>query len=284
MFTTRDILCLIVLPILLTAGGGLAAFFLRKRGNWNWLIVLAMTVGMLAAGLTELPPKGTPKEAMDWLVLLPAMTLALSVASSFPPSWTGIVALLIQGTISTWLIAGFLPAGSVPSWQSALLATAPAILFAILAWPAQKRTAGSIPAVFSLLAISTVIVEMAGSFIQFGQYAVALPAIIGTVFLIQMIFRMKPNPRGFLIGAIGLWTTLLIFGHLWADIPPERTILLACAPLAVWGAEALPARISGFKRALAALLLIAIPLAFAVYPAAKDLYKLVKSQTQVEEY
>jgi hypothetical protein len=286
MFTPKDALLLILLPLLLSLAGGAAAFLSRRSKSSHapaWPLILALTGAPLIAGLVAFTPTGLPKESFDWLILLPLLPLVAALIIHVLPTWTSLILFLLASLLSAYILGLHLPAESLPTFTFILIAFIPAILYYLLLPLAHRRPAPAFPALFLLLATATVIVELAGTFIKFGQYTVALPAALGALLLLQLFFRNFPTSKGILAAFLLLWSAALTYGYLWADVPAQRTLLLAVAPLTLWLAT-LPKSLSPFKRTILALLLVAIPLAFAACPAAKELITLLHSQTEVGQY
>jgi hypothetical protein len=295
MLTLHDALLLGLLPFLVATIA--TALTWRRKSSikplpstasrpTGWPIVLAITVAVFLAGISEFVPKGIPKEAMNWLVLLPLIALLAGMAAEFCPWWGGWVAILlvlVAGCAQTYLIALTLASNSTSKAIMLLLAAAPAVVYTLWRPLALKRPGPTLLVLWLMIAGTTVVVESAGTFIQFGQYTLALVAAVAGILLATLIVRRPAISNGSLAAFVLLWMALLIFGNLWADVPAWRTALLAASPLAAWAAE-LPRGWKPFWRGTLRLALVAIPLAIVGIPAARELARLLNSQTDVSGY
>ncbi len=251
MFTLHDSLMLMLLPFALAAAATALAWRRKKSSDkaraGGWAMTVALAAGVLAAGLAEFPPKGLPREAMDALVLLPAMALVGGLMASVLPWWISPMVVLVAGGIDAWVIAMHLAPGSVPLLTMIILAVGPAMVYAALQPVIAKRSGVGMILLLLMLAGATVIVESAGTFIQFGQYTVALPAALAGILLARLILGRPEVSRGTWTAFVLVWTAILAFGYLWADVPALRTGLLAAAPLFAWFAE-IPRTMRPFAR------------------------------------
>jgi hypothetical protein len=282
MLTLHDALLLGLVPFAVAVVGMVMGWWRKVRGG-GWGMVVAIAGGVLAAGLAEFLPKGMPKESMDWLVLLPVGALVVVLAVEFLPWWVGVVLVLLGGMGEVYLIALTLAEGGVSKEAMLLLGAAPGVLFALWRPLAVKRSGPNMVMVMLMVAGATVIVESAGTAIQFGQYTIALAAALAGVLLGRLVFRRPNVSNGGAAAFVLVWMGLLVFGSLWADVPAWRTAVLAGAPLVAWGAE-IPRGLKPFWRGVVRLGLVAIPLAVVGIPAAMELVKLIKSQTEVGGY
>jgi hypothetical protein len=283
MLTLHDALLLGLLPLAVAVVAMALAWRRKRAGGGGWAMVLAIAVGVLAAGLAEFMPKGMPKEAMEWLVLLPAGALAVGLAAEFLPWWIAVLLVLGAGIGEAYLMAMTLAAGGVTAGVMVVLGAAPGILYALWRPLAVKRGGPNMLMVMLFVAGVTVIVESAGTAIQFGQYTMALAAALAGVLLGRLVFRRPNVSNGGVAAFVLVWMGLLIFGYLWADVPAWRTAVLAAAPLAAWGAE-IPRGLKPFWRGVVRLGLVAVPLAVVGIPAAMELIRLIRSQSEVGGY
>jgi hypothetical protein len=220
---------------------------------------------------------------MEWLVLLPAGALAVGMAVEFFSWWVGVLLVVGAGIGEAYLIAMTLAAGGVSRGAMLLLAIAPGVVFALWRPLAIKRPGPNMLLVWLLVAGATVIVEAAGTAIQFGQYTIVLPAAVAGVLLARLLLQRPGISNGSVAVFVLVWIGLLMFGYVWADVPAWRTAVLAAAPLAAWGAE-IPRGLKPLWRGVVRLGLVAVPLAVVAVPAAMELVKLMRSQTEVGGY
>jgi hypothetical protein len=164
-----------------------------------------------------------------------------------------------------------------------VLGAAPGVLYALWRPLAVKRGGPNMLMVMLMVAGVTVVVESAGTAIQFGQYTIALAAALAGVLLGRLVLRRPNLSNGGAAAFVLVWMGLLMFGYLWADVPAWRTAVLAAAPLAAWGAE-IPRGLKPFWRGVVRLGLVAVPLAVVGVPAAMELVKLIQSQSEVGGY
>ncbi len=294
MFTGQDVLQLMLLPLVFAIAA--MAFAWRRKssggaprgeevkmgnGSGGWAMTLAIGGAVLAAGSAQFRPKGLPREAMDWLVLLPLVGLAAGWVADGVPAWAATGLILVVGAVETWLIAMHLAAGTASLAAILLLGATPGVVYGVMQLLVKKRSGPGIVTMLLLIAGATVIVESAGTYIQFGQYTVALAAAMTGVLFGRVVFGGPEVSRGSLGAFLLIWTAMLTFGYLWADVPAWRTGLLAVAPLGAWVAE-IPRGLRPLPRALLRLAAVGVPLAVAGIPAAIELAKLLRSQTGVD--
>ncbi|MGA2501258.1 MAG: hypothetical protein ABSH20_26260, partial [Tepidisphaeraceae bacterium] len=88
-----------------------------------------------------------------------------------------------------------------------------------------------------------------------------------------------------LAACVLIWTSLLVYGYAWVDVPRWRVLVLLAAPLALWLGELPGIRGRGpFTRSAITLACVGALAAVATVPAALELLDTLRSQTQVGGY
>ncbi len=283
MFTPREILWLAVLPGLV----GLVALWLASRryhgtnGNpASWPAALAIGGAVLLAGVLTTGVHGPPREAFDWLILLPATAIVVGTLVQWMHGW-GVALVAIAGALAAWLLAvpGMTMADAVAT------AAAPGVVYALLVPATRQQNRSTLAASWLIVAAATTCVSMASTGITFGKYTVALSAVLGGVLLATLLARQASLSPGGLAVFVLIWTPLLVYGYAWVDVPRWRALVLLAAPLALW-----LGRFPGIRgrdplvRSAVVLAGVAALAAIAAVPAAMELVTTLRSQTQVGEY
>ncbi len=291
MFSPQQILLLAVFPLLFCAVVACLAWRPRlgrnageARAPWGWPMAVALGGAILIAGLVSFPLRLPPREAFDWLLFLPAWALVLALVA-IPLRRMAVVLLAMGGLVSAWLLLPK-PLGGRAGY-GALIAggLAPAVLHVMLR-PLTKRNRGpGFVAALLLVALATTCVAWDSTGIQFGQYTVSLVgAAAGLLLACALVPKLDLSGGGLAVFLL-IWIGMLLYGDQWADVPRWRTALLAVAPLAAWVVEIPPLRAAnGRIRTPVRIAAVAVPALLAAVPAAIELWKLLRSQTEVGEY
>jgi hypothetical protein len=209
-----------------------------------------------------------PRESRDWYLL------ATVVALLFGAIAVGVLGALLALRLS---ITGD---NLVPVELWAAIA-APGILYAILDPLARRNHNLAMPIILLLLAGSGVLVESDGTSPVHGFTCLPLPAALFGMIVAYWFLSDRDLSRAALPAFLILWLAILYYGYFWTDVPWQRTLLLLFAPLAAYAADIPPIRrLRPLWRASLRVVLVAIPLAFAVVPASRDLKNQMNEQTQ----
>ena len=283
MFTQREIFLLAALPCLIGFVVVWASLRWKRAPNGNpasWPTAMAIGGGMLLAGVLSSGLHGRPTEAFDWLILLPAGAIIAGVLAHWIRG-LGVVLVAIGGVLSVWLQA----ASGTSLAEQVAMAAAPAVVYALLAPAVRRQNGTTLAASWLIVAAATTCVSMASTGIIFGKYTVALSAVVGGVLLAVLVTRKVNLSPGGLAAFLLIWTSLLVYGYEWVDVPRWRALVLLAAPLALWFGEMPGVRgRSPFLRSVITLACVAALAAGAAVPAVAELLRTLRSQTQVGGY
>ncbi|MFI5379766.1 MAG: hypothetical protein ACHRHE_10745 [Tepidisphaerales bacterium] len=280
MFTLREICLLGLMPGVV---GHLVLWLVcrGKRGTTaSWPAALAIGGGMPLAGVLASGIHGRPREAFDWLVLLPGCAMATGVLMHWIGVW-GMVLVAAGGVLSAWLLA----VPGMTTGDAIATAAAPGVVYALLLPAARRQGGATLSASWLIVAAATTCVSMASTGITFGKYTVALSAALGGVWLATLIIRRASLSPGGLAAFVLIWTSLLVYGYEWVDVPRWRVLVLLATPLALWLGEIPGIRSRGPRtRSAVTLACVFAFAAIAAVPAVMELLTMLRSQTQVGGY
>jgi hypothetical protein len=227
-------------------------------------------------------PKLWPHDTRDWYLLTTIVALALGVAAVWLPRRFTALALAELGTLLA-LRMSINPSYSIPVEIWPALA-APAFLYAVLEPLARRNHNLALPIILLLLAASAVFVEGDGNSPIHGFTCLPLPAALLGVVVAYFLLPDRDLSRAALPAFLLLYMAILFYGYFDADVTWQRTLILLGSPLAAYAADLPPIRwLRPFWRASARAVLVAIPLAFAVVPAAKDLHQQMNQAAQMQD-
>jgi hypothetical protein len=223
-----------------------------------------------------------PRESRDWYLLATVVALLFGTAAVWMPRRFTALAVGVLGALLA-LRLSISGNNTVPVELWAALA-APGILYAILDPLARRNHNLAMPIILLLLAGSGVLVESDGTSPLHGFTCLPLPAALLGMIVAFALLSDRDLSRAALAAFLILWLAILFYGYFWTDVPWQRTLLLLFAPLAAYAADIPPIRrLRPFWRASLRVVLVAIPLAFAVVPAAKDLREQLNAPPQMQD-
>ena len=238
-----DILWLVGYPALLAAVAMLATRpWRRGRDLAGWGAAVAIAGGFAIAfyhvfgGMPSFPPS----LAQQWLLYLGGPVIVVAIVQSFVKSRAIAVAAsaLVLG-VTPWLLlrnVTFLEPRILWTWMVAA-ALAMIAWWAAMESLARRARGASLPLLLGIVVAVSGLAIINSHSATMGQAAgsVAIPLFV--VSLAALSSRGASLARGGMLAMTMLLLGLLLFAHLFLDMPARDAALLAAAPLAVWAGE-----------------------------------------------
>jgi hypothetical protein len=240
---------------------------------------IALAIGPLVLKNLGFPLNIWPREAFDWHLLAPVAGVAVGAAAVWLPR--RFTALIVAEAGALLALCLSVRPGMTVTWQLWPAVIAPGILYCMLEPLARRNHNPAMPIILLLLAGAGMIVELDGTSALLGISCFPLVAATLGLLISYPLLLDRDLSRAAVPAFVLLWSAMLLYGHFWADAPWQRTILVAAAPLVAFLADIPPIRrFPPFWRATVRIILIAIPLAFAVVPAARDIRQQIIEEMQ----
>src|SRR5688572_26257053 len=214
----------------------------RGRDLAGWGAAVAVTGGFAIAfyhvfgGLPSFPPAS----AQQWLVFLGVPVVGIAVVQPFVKSRAmAVTASVIVLGITPWLLlrkVTFLEPRILWTWTAASTLAMTAWWLAMESLARRGRGA-SLPLLLGMVVGVSGLAIINAHSATMGQAAgsVAIPLLV--VSLAALWSRGASLARGGMLAVTVQLLGLLLFAHLFLDMPARDAVLLAVAPLAAWAGE-----------------------------------------------
>jgi hypothetical protein len=295
MFEAREILCAAGLPILFSAIVLLIAWApWRDRGPiaggfWGGPVALAGSFLIAFVGANRGPPQFPPKLVMDWLPFIAAGAAIVGFADASLQMPRSVRWLLGCTCIAaaTWLVIRPLPAET-----HSLSAKLGWLVSRTIIWGGwwiaidahgRERPGASVPRdLLIVTAASALVLLMCGKMLGLlaGSLAVSL-----AVFLAVGLFTSASMARGGVLVLAALVSALLIVGLFYASLPPTHAVLLLVAVVLTAAGHFRPvSNLTGWKRHVVQVALVAVPAGVAVALSAAEFAKSMSESGSGYQY
>ena len=256
----------LALPLALTLGPVLALYVLPYIYNSQAVVT----------------PRLWPHDARDWYLLTTIVALLFGIAAVWlPRRFTALIFVTLGALLALRLAIN--PDTTVPIEIWPALAV-PAFLYAVLEPLARRNHNPAIPIILLILAASAVIVEADGDSPIHGFTCLPLPAALLGIIIAYALFPDRNFSRAAIPAFLLLYLAILFYGYFDAEVAWPRTLILLASPLAAYAADFPPlCWLRPVYRATLRVVLVAIPLAFAVVPAANDLHQQMNQAAQMQD-
>jgi hypothetical protein len=158
--------------------------------------------------------------------------------------------------------------GSLTSWQLALLAIGPIVVWALLAGLARRAPGRSVPVALAMTTAGAAMALMLSGYLTGGMLGLPLAAGLAGAVTGSLALPRDTDLRASIgPGVIGLFS-LLVIGHFFGELTVTHALLLFGAPLLCWLPESVRTRRELPRlRALVRVALVAVPVALVVVQA-----------------
>ena len=292
MFTASEIVWGIVFPPVIALLGVVLGHLPRRaeRDAHPWGVTLALVAAFAAAfigisGKLALPPR----TAQEWLVLLSAGALVVSILSAIGTKSQRIAMGLSIGLLlaTAWFSAAPRKRSLEPRefWTMLSIVGAGLLVWWAALEPLALRWRGAaLPTLLSAVAGSAALVLVNGGTMRLGKIAGGIALALLAIAAIALWLRNLSLARGGILALTISVLGLLACGYLYADVKPRDAALVAVAGLAAWiGRFPLLPNRSRMRFVITAIAVIGVA-SLAVVPAVKGLLETMREQTESYRY